>query len=303
MSGDAEGWLTLFLGHLQHRRRLSPRTCTAYRRDLEQLLAYCREQGLSGWESLDASDVRGYAAWRHRSGTGGRSVQRALSAVRSFFGYLNREGLVPHNPALGVAAPRGRRTLPEVLEVDRMACLLDLPAGDSLGTRDRAIMELMYSSGLRLSELVDLNVTDIDLSEGLATVTGKGRKRRIVPVGRQARDAVRAWLRLRADLAHAGEQGLFVGRGGRRLGQRAVQQRLRQWAMLQGMGTHVHPHMLRHSFASHILESSGDLRGVQELLGHADIRTTQVYTHLDFQHLAKVYDQAHPRARKRRRGG
>ncbi len=303
MAGDAAAWVNRFLGHLEHQRRLSPKTCESYRTDLGKLLEYCQTHSLTSWQALDAGDVRRYAAWQHRNGASGQSVRRALSALRTFFSYLLREGLVQRNPALGVAAPKGRQALPRVLDADRMGNLLDLPGGDSLAIRDRAIMELMYSSGLRLSELVGLHVTDIDLREGLATVTGKGRKRRIVPVGRWARDAVQAWLAVRPDMANPAEPGLFVGQGGQRLSQRAIQKRVRQWAVAQGVGTHVHPHMLRHSFASHILESSGDLRAVQELLGHADIRTTQAYTHLDFQHLAKAYDEAHPRARKRSRPG
>jgi integrase/recombinase XerC len=301
MSGAAADRVTRFLQHLGRERRLSARTCEAYRSDLTGLLRYCGEHGLDDWQGLDTADVRGYAAWRHRSGAGPRSIQRALSAVRSFFNYLGREGLVQRNPAVGVAAPKARRTLPKALDVDRMGNLLSLQEQDTLSRRDRAIMELMYSSGLRLSELVGLNLADLDLREGLVEVHGKGRKRRIVPVGHAARESVRAWLQARAALSGPDETALFVTQRGDRLSLRAVQMRIRKWAVARGVGTHVHPHMLRHSFASHLLESSGDLRAVQELLGHADIRTTQVYTHLDFQHLAKVYDQAHPRAHRRRR--
>jgi integrase/recombinase XerC len=301
MSGATAEWVTRFLQHLRHERRLSARTCEAYRRDLTDLLRYLAEQGIDDWQGLDTADVRGYAAWRHRRGAGPRSVQRALSAVRSLFNYLGREGLVHRNPAVGVAAPKARHALPKVLDVDRMGNLLGLPAQDALSRRDRAIMELMYSSGLRLSELVGLNLADLDLREGLVDVTGKGHKRRIVPVGHAARESVQAWLQVRAALSGPDETALFVARHGGRMSPRTVQIRIRKWGVARGVGTHVHPHMLRHSFASHVLESSGDLRAVQELLGHADIRTTQVYTHLDFQHLAKVYDQAHPRARRRQR--
>ncbi len=254
---------------------------------------------MSAWERLDAAHVRAYAAWRHRRGSSGRSVQRALSAVRTFYEYLLREGLVGCNPALGVTAPRSPRKLPQVLDVDRVGALLQLPEEGLFAVRDRAIMELFYSSGLRLSELVTLTIRDIDLREGLVHVTGKGDKRRILPVGRFARDALRDWMRARASLCPEEQVGLFLTRQGRPMSPRSVQQRIRRWAIARGLGTHVHPHMLRHSFASHLLESSGDLRAVQELLGHADIRTTQVYTHLDFQHLAKVYDEAHPRARRK----
>ena len=299
MHGPDPAWVKRFLNHLQHERRLSGQTVEAYRRDLGTLLRFCEENGLAGWDGLHAADVRAYAAWRHRRGSSGRSVQRALSAARTFYGYLLRERLVTCNPALGVAAPKSPRKLPQVLEADRVGALLDLPGGDVLAVRDRAIMELLYSSGLRLAEIVTLTTRDIDLRERLVHVSGKGDKRRIVPMGRFARDALRDWLRARATLCAQEQAGLFVTREGRPMSPRSIQQRVRRWAMARGLGTHVHPHMLRHSFASHLLESSGDLRAVQELLGHADIRTTQIYTHLDFQHLAKVYDQAHPRARRK----
>jgi len=293
-----------FMDHLRHERGLSPRTCEAYGRDLKTLLEYCDAEGLAGLESLGSGQVRGFAAWRHRRGSSGRGIQRALSAVRTFYDYLLREGCVRVNPALGVSAPRSRQALPGVLDVERVSALLEFSPDDVLGVRDLAIMELMYSSGLRLSELVALDLEDVDLHEGLVEVTGKGRKRRIVPVGKHARKALQAWGQVRGGLAAPGEAGLFVGKRGRRMGGRGIQQRIGKWAVMRGLGQHVHPHMLRHSFASHILESSGDLRAVQELLGHADIRTTQVYTHLDFQHLAQVYDRAHPRARRTRgRGG
>jgi integrase/recombinase XerC len=296
------GALERFHGHLRDERRLSPRTCEAYLRDLRGLAAFCREQGLADWAALDAPRVRAYAAWLHRRGADGRSVQRALSALRTFFAYLEREGLVQRNPGLGVSAPKAARRLPRVLDVDHMAGLLGFAGDDPLAVRDRAILELMYSSGLRLAELVALDLADLDLAEGLVGVTGKGRKRRIVPVGRQACAALGKWLEERPALAAPGVTALFLNRDGGRLSARSVQERLRKWALTQGLGRDIHPHLLRHSFASHLLESSGDLRAVQELLGHADISTTQVYTHLDFQHLARVYDQAHPRARRRRGG-
>ena len=295
-------WVQRFLDHLHHERRLSRHTADAYRRELSTLLGFCRERQVGGWGHLDAAQVRAFAAWRHRRGSSGRSVQRALSAVRTFYGYLLREGLVSCNPALGVAAPKSPRKLPQVLEADRVSVLLALPEDDLLAVRDRAIMELLYGSGLRLSEVVALRTSDIDLREGLVDVTGKGDKRRILPMGRFARKALQSWLPVRESLCGQDETALFITRRGRPISARSIQQRVRRWALAQGLGTHVYPHMLRHSFASHLLESSGDLRGVQELLGHADIRTTQVYTHLDFQHLAKVYDQTHPRARRKGKG-
>jgi len=225
--------------------------------------------------------------------------------VRSFYEFLLREAprrrgeRVLVNPALEVRAPKAARRLPQTLDADQMARLLEIPAGGGLTARDRALMELLYSSGLRLAELVGLDLGDIDLKDRTVRVLGKGRKARIVPVGRLALAALRGWLRERATLAAADELALFVAQGGRRLGPRAIQMRVSYWAKRQGLGLHVHPHLFRHSFASHLLESGGDLRGVQELLGHADISTTQIYTHLDFQHLARIYDAAHPRARRK----
>jgi integrase/recombinase XerC len=274
-----------FLDYLHYERRLSPRTLAGYRRDLECF--------------VDSQHVRAYAASRHRQGLSPKSLQRHLSAIRAWFRYLLREGRVAANPAEGVRAPKVKRRLPHTLDADQVGHLLEIPGDGPLDRRDRAIMELFYSSGLRLAELVAVDVADVQSSDGLLQVTGKGRKSRRVPVGRLAREAIDTWLRARPQLAAAGETALFVSRRGRRLSPRAVEARLRQRAIEQGMPRHVHPHMLRHSFASHVLESSGDLRGVQELLGHADISTTQIYTHLDFQHLAEVYDSTHPRAKRK----
>jgi integrase/recombinase XerC len=223
-----------------------------------------------------------------------------LSALRSFFRYLQREGIVTKNPGVDVRAPKSPKRLPRALDADQMTQLLEIPAQGALAQRDRAIMELLYSSGLRLAELVNLDLTGLDLADRTVRVTGKGRKTRIVPIGAKAITALRAWFKERAALAKADETAVFVGRNGRRLGARNIQLRLAQLGLRQGLPTKLHPHLFRHSFATHLLESSHDLRGVQELLGHADISTTQVYTHLDFQHLAGVYDQAHPRARRRR---
>jgi integrase/recombinase XerC len=225
-----------------------------------------------------------------------------LSAVRSFCRFLIREGVLAANPASEIRAPKTKRRLPAALDADQIGRLLEIPAEDALAIRDRAVMELFYSSGLRLSELVALDLGDVDLRDATVRVTGKGRRTRIVPVGRMAREALERWGRERAALAAVGDMALFVGQNGRRLGQRAIQSRIAYWARRQGLPMHVHPHLFRHSFATHLLESSQDLRGVQELLGHADIATTQVYTHLDFQHLARIYDKAHPRARSKRTG-
>jgi integrase/recombinase XerC len=237
--------------------------------------------------------------WRHRAGAGGKTIQRELSALRSLFRYLLREGDVGQSPAQGVRAPKSPRKLPGTLDADQLCALLDHPDDEPLALRDTAMIELFYSSGLRLAELVSVNLGDIDMDDGTLEVLGKGAKTRRVPVGRHAREAVVHWLKVRPLLAGSGERALFVSQRGNRIHPRTVQQRLQRWALEKGATRNVHPHLLRHSFASHLLESSGDLRAVQELLGHADISTTQVYTHLDFQHLAQVYDKAHPRAKRK----
>jgi integrase/recombinase XerC len=289
-----------FLSHLRVERRLSPHTCAAYRRDLENLAAWCCDEGQADWRSLNVHLIRAWVATQHRRGLGGRSLQRRLSALRAFFDYQVTAGALASNPAHGVRPPKARRALPAALDVDQAAQLLNGDAGgDLLAARDHAMMELIYSSGLRLAELVALDIPAVDLADGVVTVTGKGGKTRRVPVGRHARDALRTWLDLSRAIRPPAETALFLGRHGRRLSARSVQQRVDAWARRRGLDLHVHPHMLRHSFASHLLESSGDLRAVQELLGHADISTTQIYTHLDFQHLARVYDSAHPRARRK----
>jgi integrase/recombinase XerC len=314
MTPAALEWLVRFRRYLSTERRLSPHTDAAYARDLAALVRFCDRQRLADWSALDPQHVRGFAARSHAAGLAPRSIQRRLSALRSFFEFLLREGAgarrsggaggaarVLANPAQDVQAPKAPRRLPQTLDADQMARLLEMPPGGGLTARDRAIMELLYSSGLRLAELVGLDFTSIDLKDRTVQVLGKGRKSRIVPVGRYAVAALQAWLKERAALARTGESALFVGRGGRRLGPRAVQGRVKYWARRQGLNVHVYPHLFRHSFASHLLESSGELRGVQELLGHAAISTTQIYTHLDFQHLARIYDATHPRARARRK--
>ena len=290
-----------FLTHLRAERRLSAHTCSAYARDLARLQAYCATQAIGAWSALTTEHARAYCATLHRQGMGGKSIQRLLSGARAFFRYLVREGRALHNPFVGVRAPKSPKRLPAVLAPDQVGALLDIVGDEAPTVRDRALLELFYSSGLRLSELTQLNCLDLDLRAGLVRVIGKGAKAREVPVGRYALSALAAWLARRSALAASGETAVFIGAHGRRLSTRAIQQRVRYWAQRQNLGMHVHPHMLRHSFASHLLESSGDLRAVQELLGHADIATTQIYTHLDFQHLAKVYDRAHPRARKGRK--
>lgn len=291
-------WLERFDRHLGDERQLSPHTLSNYRRDLESVVRFCRESGITCWSELSAHQVRLYAALSHRRGLGGRSIQRKLSALRSFCHYLIRQGELASNPAQDIRAPKTPRKLPHSLDVDRVQALLDAEADDWLGQRDVAMMELMYSSGLRLAELVALDVQQIDLQQGEARVLGKGRKTRIVPVGKKARDVLRAWLQIRRLHCEDSESALFINRKGSRLGPRSVQQRFKRWASKHGLDSRLHPHALRHSCATHVLESSGDLRAVQELLGHANLSTTQVYTHLDFQRLAQVYDQAHPRARK-----
>ncbi|WP_127475071.1 tyrosine recombinase XerC [Sulfurivermis fontis] len=301
MQEAALNWLERYAQHLRHERRLSPHTLDNYLRDLRHLSEFCDRQGIADWGALQAPQIRAYVAWRHRSGIGGSSLQRELSAIRSFFNYLLREGITGHNPALDIPAPKSPRTLPQTLDVDQTARLLEIPGDDDDAVRDRAIMELMYSSGLRLAELVGLDCNDVDMSDATVRVTGKGAKTRVLPVGRKALAALQDWLQRRhLQKGAAGTTALFLGRGGKRIAARTVQERLRRHALAQGLAVPVHPHMLRHSFASHVLESSGDLRAVQELLGHANIATTQIYTHLDFQHLAKVYDAAHPRARRKK---
>lgn len=299
MEPSAQEAVDRFLRHLTIERRLSAHTADAYGRDLAALSDWCERNRIADWETLDHGHVRTFAARSHAAGLGARSIQRRLSAIRSFYAWLQREGLARHNPATGARAPKAPRRLPRTVDADQMARLLEGKAETALQQRDLAMMELLYSSGLRLAELLSLDLAGLDLNDRTVRVTGKGRKERVVPVGSKAIAALRAWITGgRAQLARPGETALFVGRGGR-LGSRAVQKRLAAHAQRQGLPVRVHPHLFRHSFATHLLESSQDLRGVQELLGHADIGTTQVYTHLDFQHLARIYDAAHPRARRK----
>ncbi len=294
----AAGLTGAFLEHLRHERHLAAATVTAYAGDLAAAEAHLAGQALD-WQRADWRAIELWLAAGRQAGHSARTLRRRLSTLRTFFDWAMREGLLAHNPAAAVRAPRAARRLPRSLAPDSVARLLDAAPADALGLRDFAIMELLYSSGLRLTELQRLDLLSLDLPAGLVRVQGKGSKTRIVPVGRLARAALERWLAARATLADIEEQAVFVSRRGQRLSQRGIQQRLARRAREQGLDEHVHPHLLRHAFATHLLESSGDLRAVQELLGHSDIGTTQVYTHLDFQHLAEVYDRAHPRARRR----
>lgn len=299
---DPAQWQTAerFIEHLKLERRLSEHTARAYRRDLGCLAEFCDKNGIPGFTELKSHQLRRFAAVSHAGGLAPRSIQRRLSGVRSFMKYLIREGALKSNPGAGVAAPQVARRLPDTLDADQMARLLKIEGSEPDTVRDRAMLELFYSSGLRLAELTGLNLGDVDPGDNTVRVTGKGNKTRIVPVGRFAREAVTAWLAIRDESANAGEQALFVSSRGTRISPRTVQNRVRYWAQRAGLSRRVYPHLFRHSFATHLLESSSDLRSVQEMLGHADISTTQIYTHLNFQHLAQVYDKAHPRARQKK---
>ena len=284
-----------YLAHLSVERQGSAHTLDAYRRDLAALQAWSQGQGRE-LLALDGNDIRAFVASEHRRGLSPKSLQRRLSACRSLYRWLLKQGRIAASPAEAVRAPKAPRKLPQVLDVDEAVQLVEVATDAPLGLRDRALLELFYSSGLRLSEVCALKWRDLDFAQGLVSVLGKGSKQRIVPVGSHARAALQAW---RDEVHGTDDTPVFPGRGGRPITPRAVQLRIKQLAMKQGVFKRIHPHLLRHSFASHVLESSGDLRGVQELLGHADIATTQIYTHLDFQHLAKVYDAAHPRAKRK----
>jgi integrase/recombinase XerC len=289
--------LDAYCEYLRSERQVSPHTLQAYRRDLDTVLAFCAVEGLTDWQGLEIQQLRRFVARRHQQGQSSRSLARLLSAVRGLYHYLNREGVCSHDPASGLSPPKGEKRLPRTLDTDRALQLFEGAVEDEfLAQRDQAILELFYSSGLRLAELTSLDLQQLDLSDGLVEVHGKGSKSRVLPVGSKARQALAAWLPLRA-LSNPLDDAVFVSQQGRRLGNRAVQLRVKA-AGARELGQNLHPHMLRHSFASHLLESSQDLRAVQELLGHADIATTQIYTHLDFQHLSSVYDSAHPRAKR-----
>lgn len=303
MPNELTGPLAEFIRHLASEKRHSPRTCDSYQRDLLRLADWLGRSGFVAWQRVTNHDLRRYVATLSREGLSGRSIARHLSATRRFYQFLLREKLASDNPALDIRAPKSGRRLPRVADVDQLKHLLDGQPDDPLEVRDLCMFELMYSSGLRLAELASLDLDTVDLRSGEVRVMGKGGKERLLPVGRKAIAAIQAWLPYRGALANDGEAALFVSQRGERLSHRSIQARLSRWGISRGADQKLHPHLLRHSFASHMLESSGDLRAVQELLGHADIATTQVYTHLDFQHLARVYDQSHPRARRDRYHG
>lgn len=288
--------LAAFLTYMRSEKQYSPLTQQNYQRDLEKFRRYCAQKNIADLNMLAMSHVRTAVAHLHREGLGGKSLQRWLSSLRSFFQFCIRRGWMQNNVADGISAPKSPKLLPKTLDVDQTAQFVAVEGDDFINKRDRALLELIYSSGLRLAEVTSLDLKDIDWGEAMLTVTGKGRKTRLLPIGSMAITALKDWLVARKQYTQDNEPALFTTQRGGRISHRAVQMRMQQLSISQGMDNPIHPHMLRHSFASHMLESSGDLRLVQELLGHANISTTQIYTHLDFQHLAKVYDKAHPRA-------
>lgn len=287
-----------YLQHLTFERGLSALTCQSYTRDLKLLESLTEHTAL---DLVQNTQIRRYIATLHGRGLSGKTIARALSAWRGFYDYLIHHKGFTQNPVTGLRAPKTAKTLPQALSVDQAVKFVNIQGDSLLEQRDHAILELFYSSGLRLAELVNLDIEMLDFSEGTVTVTGKGNKTRIVPLGSHASSAIQTWIQRRAliKIAENNPNAVFVTQQGRRITPRAVQYRMKEWAIKQGINTDMHPHLLRHSFASHVLQSSQDLRAVQEMLGHANISTTQVYTHLDFQHLATVYDKAHPRAKKK----
>lgn len=296
---DIDQEISLFVKFITIEKQLSPNTTKNYQRDLNKFSCYCLDHDIKKLDQIDDHTIRQYIGQRHRHGIGGKTLQRNLSSLRSFFNYLLKEKKVCRNPVLSISAPKSPRKLPKTLDTEQVNFLLSIKDQDPLAIRDKAIMELLYSSGFRISELVNLNISTIDFTDASVSVTGKGNKIRRLPVGKIAIEATKAWLKIRSAWGNTDEPALFINKQGKRLQIRSIQKRLAQWGIRQQLDDSLHPHKLRHSFASHLLESSGDLRTVQELLGHTDISTTQIYTHLDFQHLAKVYDKAHPRAKKK----
>ena len=293
----SENLLPEYLEFLNFERGLSPLTRENYARDIAQLIKLADATELNTLQNIH---IRRFIATLHSKGLGGKSIARMLSSWRGFFEFLvNRKGFIS-NPVIGLRAPKSPKTLPQALSIEQAVKLVDISDDAVLSVRDHAILELFYSSGLRLSEVVNLNIDALDFTEGTVIVTGKGNKTRIVPMGAHAMDAIQKWLQIRVNYAtnDAASKAVFIGLQGRRVSARNLQYRIKEWSIKQGINSSVHPHMLRHSFATHVLQSSGDLRAVQEMLGHANISTTQVYTHLDFQHLSKTYDAAHPRAKK-----
>lgn len=287
-----------YLKHLTYERGLSVLTCQNYARDIKLLFSLAEKTGL---DELQNTQIKRFIAILNGRGLSGKSIARALSAWRGYYDFLIHHKGFKSNPVMGLRAPKSAKSLPQALSTDLAVKFVDIEGDDLLTRRDHAIFELFYSSGLRLSELVNLNIDMLDFAEGTVTVTGKGNKTRIIPVGTQALQAIQRWLAQRATLAIQDKdlKAMFVTQQGRRITPRAVQYRMKDWAIKQGININMHPHLLRHSFATHVLQSSQDLRAVQEMLGHANISTTQVYTHLDFQHLATIYDKAHPRAKKK----
>lgn len=288
-----------FTDYLFQVKRYSPHTVSNYQRDLESFACFVADFRLNDWADVSEKQVRAFVAERHRDGLTAKSLQRVLSSIRSFYHYLAEQENVESNPALGVKAPKTGRPLPETLDVDQLDHLLTFAVEDEISARDKAMLELVYSSGLRVSELEGLDMQSIDYRDGSVRVLGKGQKERVVPVGKTALEALRVWLNYRKNWSRFDSSALFITQKGNRLTVRAIQKRFDHWAQVMGTEGKLYPHRLRHSFASHMLESSGDLRAVQELLGHEDISTTQIYTHLDFQHLMEVYEKTHPRARKK----
>jgi len=291
--------LASFAHHIGKARNLSPLTTKSYLRDLSRLQLLLNEQAVKTLDELDTQHIRSALGTLHKSGLSNASLQRWLSSVRTFFRYALKNKWLTHNPADGLQAPKKAKKLPKLMDADEAIQLISIEGDDWHSLRDRALLELLYSSGLRLAEIANVDIGDIHFHEATVTVTGKGNKMRLIPVGSCALEAIERWLKVRNERALENENALFVSQRGKRISHRAIQQRVKQMGQQQGISQPLHPHMLRHSFASHMLESSGDLRGVQELLGHANLSTTQVYTHLDFQHLAKTYDSAHPRAHSR----
>ncbi len=298
---DESLWVEAFLRHLHAERQLSQHTLKHYQRDLHKLAEQLDELQFSGWSSLNEKRLRQAIAMLHGNGLSGRSLHRLLSATRTFYAFLNREGWLDKNPALSVQAPKSGRRLPATLDPDQVGQLLSPPNDEPITLRDFAIMEMIYSSGLRVSEIVSLQMQMVDLGDASLRVTGKGQKTRVLPLGAHALNALKRWLAVRPVWNKYEQPEVFIGQRGRPLTTRSVEQRLAHWGEYLGTQGRVYPHRLRHSFASHLLESSQDLRAVQELLGHSDISTTQIYTHLDFQHLMQVYEQSHPRARRKAR--
>ena len=290
--------LASFAQHIAN-RNLSPLTTKSYLRDLSRLQLLLHDQAIAALKDIDTQHIRNALATLHKSGLSNASLQRWLSSARAFFRYALQNEWLSHNPADGLQAPKKAKKLPKLMDADQAIQLVSIEGDDWHTLRDRALLELFYSSGLRLAEIANTNIADLHFGEATVTVTGKGEKTRLIPVGSCALEAIERWLNVRDERALDNEKALFVSQRGKRISHRAIQQRVKLIAQQQGIGQPIHPHMLRHSFASHLLESSGDLRGVQELLGHANLSTTQVYTHLDFQHLAKTYDSAHPRAHSR----